>query len=107
MSLPRIIPPRRSAVPVISDLRRLRSRARAIADPERRAVIRLWAPLTPLFLLLSPFALIASPLLGAFRPTRRVSPFRAAIALGGVLLALRGTQIQIESRKALISIRIF
>ena len=83
-------------------------RGRDLARPRGRVAIRLWLPLTPLFVLLAPFALIAAPLIAAaVRPARGVAPLRAALALGGVLLALSGTVINVESRQALVRIRIF
>lgn len=72
-----------------------------------RNVVRLWLPLTPLFALLSPFALIAAPLLDLRPAGRRVRPIRSLWALGGVLLSLSGTLIDVETPRARVSIRIF
>jgi len=71
-----------------------------------RAVIRLWLPLTPLWLILAPFALLVSPALTLAPATRRMSPFRAAWAVGRLLLALSGTQIEVDSPAALVRIHI-
>lgn len=97
-----------SAVRALRDRRPARVSARPPGPQrERQVVVRLWMPLTPLFLLLAPFALLASPLLLVVGRARGVSPLRAALALGALLLALSGTDIAVDSRKALVRIRIF
>jgi hypothetical protein len=83
---------------------------RALADATRRprrTVLRLWLPLTPLFVLLAPFALILAPLICLYPTARGVSPWRAAWAVGAVLLSMGGTVIHIDSRDATIRVRIF
>jgi hypothetical protein len=91
------------------DRRRLaRAQARSVDQPRRGPVaIRLWLPLTPLFALLAPFALVASPLIGVWRPMRGVSPIRAALTIGAVLMSLSGTVVSVDTRDAIIRIRIF
>jgi hypothetical protein len=76
-------------------------------DGRRRTAIRLWLPLTPLWILLAPFALVAAPLMALVPEMRGVNPYRAAWAIGGVLLRLSGTLVEVESPDALIRIRIF
>ena len=71
-----------------------------------RAVIRLWLPLTPLWLILAPFALLVSPALTLAPATRRMSPFRAAWAVGRRLLALSGTLIEVDSPAAVVRIHV-
>jgi len=56
---------------------------------------------------LSPFALLLAPILALVPQTRGVPPFRTVFALGGALLALSGTVVDVTSRDALIRIRIF
>ena len=73
----------------------------------KRTTIRLWLPLTPFWILLSPFALLLAPILALVPQTRGVPPFRTVFALGGALLALSGTVVDVTSRDALIRIRIF
>jgi hypothetical protein len=77
--------------------------------PRRRKpfTLRLWLPLTPLWILLAPFALIAAPLLMLVPATRTVAPYRAAFAVGGVLLSLSGTVVEVKSASAVLHIRIF
>jgi hypothetical protein len=71
--------------------------------------LRLWAPLTPLFWLLSPFAVLLAPLVWVWLPrSRRPSrPFAAVFALGRVLVSLSGTVIEIDAPDVRLFIRIF
>jgi hypothetical protein len=69
--------------------------------------LRLWLPLTPLFWLLSPFALLLAPFVWIAFPQRPRNPFSAAFALGGVLISLGGTVIDIRAPGARLFIRIF
>jgi hypothetical protein len=84
----------------------LREHAAAVAR-RKKVRVRLWLPLTPLFILLAPFALIAAPLIDFYPPARGVSPWRAAWVVGAVLLSTHGTVVEIDSPEALVHIRIF
>jgi hypothetical protein len=91
-----------------SALARIPRRAvRSRPTPRRRVAISLWLPLTPLFYLLAPFALLAAPLLALQPSGRRVRPWRAAWAMGAVLLSLSGTVVSVDSPAARVRIRIF
>ncbi len=79
----------------------------APARPAQRTVVQLWLPLTPLFALLAPFALLVSPLIALSPEMRRVNPLRAAWAIGGVLLALSGTVVDVDTPDAVVRIRIY
>ncbi len=80
---------------------------RSAARKERgRFVIRLWLPLTLLWIILAPFALVAAPALALAPGTRRLSPIRAALGAGRLLLALSGTLIEVDSPAAVIRIHI-
>jgi hypothetical protein len=68
--------------------------------------IRLWLPLTPLFLLFAPFALVLAPLGYLAPPSVRPDPFRAVLAVGAVLLALGGTDIRVDAADAHVRIKI-
>ena len=83
-------------------------------------MIRLWLPLTPLWVILSPFALLLAPLVAfaprlapmnrsarALRDAINAHPFRAAFMLGGVLLAMSGTVVDVDAPGARVHIRIF
>jgi hypothetical protein len=73
----------------------------------RRTAIRLWLPLTPLWVLLAPFALVLAPLVALVPEMRGVNPYRAAWAIGGVLINLSGTVVDIHTPDTVIRIRIF
>lgn len=77
----------------------------------RRTVLRLWLPLTPLFLILAPFALLlaalAWPFAGLAPAPYRVNPIAAAFGLGRLLLSLGGTVVDVDARDALVRLRIF
>lgn len=85
---------------------RTRKVLRPVEFAPRRTVVRLWLPLTPLFLLLAPFALLLAPL-GYLAPRGlRVNPFAAAFAVGRVLMAFSGTVIDVDVPDALVRIKI-
>lgn len=69
-------------------------------------LIRPWLPLKPLVALLSPLAMLAARLLDLHPAGRRLRPIRAAWALGGLLLSLSGTHIDVDSPRASIRIHI-
>jgi hypothetical protein len=76
--------------------------------PAHRTVIRLWLPLSLLFLLLAPLAILLSPLLYFAPPNVRPSrPLVSVFVLGRALLALSGTDVDVDTRDARIRIRIF
>jgi hypothetical protein len=81
--------------------------ARPIAThPSRRTIVRLWLPLTPLFLLLAPFALLLTPLL-YFVPQRYgARPLATVLGVGGLLLSLSGTVVEVDTPDVLVLIRI-
>ena len=68
--------------------------------------IRLWLPLTPLVLLFGPVVMAVSPLAALTRAGRRIGPVRAAWALGGLLLALSGTRISVDTPTVQVRIHI-
>ena len=75
--------------------------------PPKRTVLWLWLPLTPLWILLAPFALLLAPALKLSRQTRGLPPYRTAFVIGGALIAMSGTVIDIDGRDALVRVRIF
>jgi len=78
------------------------------APGRRRTVVRLWIPLTALFLLLAPFALLLSPFAYLAPPRVRPSnPILGAVQLGRLLMSLGGTEIDVDSPHARVHIRIF
>lgn len=82
------------------------ARRQATPAPAQRPVIRLWLPLTALFLILSPFAFLLL-IVAVFMPwPRGVSPLGAVLSVGRVLLSLGGTEVDVEAPDALVRIKI-
>jgi hypothetical protein len=77
--------------------------------PQKPVRLWLWLPLTPLFWLLSPFALLVAPLLWVWlpRPQRPPRVFATAIAFGRLLVSLSGLVVDVDAPGARLSIRIF
>ena len=84
-------------------------RAPSAVTAHRPVRLWLWLPLTPLFWLLSPLALLIAPFLWAWLPRdqRPRRPYACAIAFGGLLVSLGGLVIDIRAPGARLSIRIF
>jgi hypothetical protein len=102
----RAVRTRRALGPAASTPAPARLRPPAELQP-RRVVVRLWLPLTPLFLLLAPFALLLAPL-GYFAPRPYGDrPFAAVLGIGALLLSLGGTVVDVDTPEALVRIRIF
>jgi hypothetical protein len=78
------------------------------ARVHRPVRLRLWLPLTLMFLVLAPFALLLAPFvwLAVPRGCRPSNPYAAAIALGGLLVSLGGTVIDVDTQGARVLIRI-
>jgi hypothetical protein len=75
--------------------------------PAKRVVIRLWLPMTLIFLLLAPFALLLAPFIYLIPPSYRARPFATVLGVGQVLLSLGGTVVDVDAPGARVSIRIF
>ena len=75
------------------------------ASPVIRSV-RLWLPLTALVLLLAPLVMVAAPFAALTRAGRRINPVRAAWTLGGLLLALSGTRVSVDTAAVQLRIHI-
>jgi hypothetical protein len=71
--------------------------------------VKLWLPLplSVLWVLLAPFAMVLSLFAWAAPPRYRVNGPRAAIAIGATLFALSGTLIEVRCDEADIFILIF
>ena len=80
---------------------------RPLRPRRERTVVRLWLPATLIFLLLSPFAILLSPLLWLAPEPYGRNPFRTVFALGVLLLSLGGTVVDVDTRDARVLIRIF
>ena len=89
---------------------RTRQVVRPAAQPHSRpprVVLRLWLPMTLIFLLLAPLAILLIPLLYLAPPLRRMNCAAAVFTLGDALLALSGTVVDVDTPDALVRIRIF
>ncbi|HWF75801.1 MAG TPA: hypothetical protein VN694_01370 [Caulobacteraceae bacterium] len=96
------------AAPIANDAGRMTPTSpRELGAPEKRTVVRLWLPLTPLWILLAPFALLLAPILTLIPATRGAPPFKTALTLGVALIAMSGTSVDVDTRDALVRIRIF
>lgn len=89
--------------------RAVRIRYARPAEPalRRRPRIVLWLPLTPLFWILAPFAILLAPLILLAPPMWRMNPYVAAYAVGRVLIALGGTDVDVDTPDARVRIQIF
>ena len=78
----------------------------AQAPIHRRKTVRLWLPLTALLLVLSPFAMLLA--LRAFVPAAifGMNSFVVALRLGGVLMAIGGTLVEVQAADADVRIKI-
>ena len=81
--------------------------ARSIVRRTPRRSLRLWLPVTPIAVILAPFALLAIPILQLALARRGISPWRTVLGLGALLTAVSGTIVEIDSPAARIRIRIF
>ncbi|HZZ33211.1 MAG TPA: hypothetical protein VFE10_14595 [Phenylobacterium sp.] len=72
-----------------------------------RVVVRLWLPMTAIFLLLAPFAILAIPFLYLAPLLRRLNCAAAVFTLGRALLALGGTDIDVRTPDAVVRLKIF
>ena len=82
-------------------------RWRGAARPRgERARVRLWLPLSALFVLLSPFALLLA--LIAFLPASLfgVNSLAVAYRLGVLLMSISGTLVEVEAADASVRIKI-
>ena len=80
---------------------------RAERPGHSRVVVRLWLPLTVIFLLLSPFALVLAPLLYFAPQPCGARPFATVLGIGRTLLSLGGTVVEVDTPEALVRIRVF
>jgi hypothetical protein len=78
-----------------------------LQPPRRRTVVRLWLPMTAIFLLLAPFAILLSPLIYFAPPPYGSRPFATVWGIGVLLLSLGGTVVDVDTPEALVRIRIF
>jgi hypothetical protein len=76
------------------------------AAARRRPEFRLWLPMLLIWLLLAPLLILLSPLLILGLAMAGLKPFRALAALLGLLAAVGGTRIEVDSPDGLIDIHL-
>ena len=88
--------------------RAVRVRRARFAGPaqRRRTRISLWLPLTPIFWMLAPFAILMAPLILLAPPLWRMNPYVTVYAIGRVLIALGGTDVDVDTPDARVRIKI-
>ncbi len=67
---------------------------------------RLWLPLFLLWLLLLPFVLVLAPFIAIACLLVDVNPIEAFLVIWGVLEALRGTNVEVDSYSDAVAVRI-
>ena len=70
---------------------------RAISTKGRWRSIRLWAPISPLFLLAAPLPLACALVMTATPRGRALRPVRLAWGVGALLLSLSGTIVNVDA----------
>lgn len=89
-------------------LRPMRNITPPKARPKRRPfTLRLWLPVSILFLLLAPFAALALPVLWLAAPLGRRNWAPALFSIGAVLMALHGTRIEVRASHVNLNLELF
>jgi hypothetical protein len=97
------------------DLQAMRERAerlrwRMVRPPEESKLhrpLRLWLPLTPLAILFAPLILLAAGIAVFLPRPLGMNPAQLVLGVGRMLLALNGTEVEVESPHASVLIKIF
>ncbi len=87
-----------------------RLRWRLVRPPEESQLkrpLRLWLPLTPLFILLAPLMLLVMGIAVFLPRPLGVNPAQMVLGVGRMLMALNGTELEVESPHASVLIKIF
>lgn len=84
-----------------------RLRWRTVARPKRDRAIRLWIPVTPILLLLSPVILLAMGVAVFLPKPLGVNPAEMVLGIGRFLASLNGTEVDVEQERRSIRIRLF
>jgi hypothetical protein len=97
------------------ELRAMQARAERLRRPRdqsgqpapRRVRISLWIPVTLVFALLAPFAVLALPFLYLTPRNLLPNPAAALFGLGALLLSLGGTVVEVDTADAYVRLRLF
>lgn len=87
-----------------------RLRWRLVRPPEESKLkrpLRLWLPLTPLFILFAPLMLLIMGIAVFLPRPLGVNPAQMVLGVGRMLMALNGTELEVESPHASVLIKIF
>lgn len=84
----------------------LQVRAHGVTVERGPVRIRFCLPVSVLWALLAPVALLALPIVAAIALPRRQNPFALLAGVGAVLFALSGTLVEIEGSRASVKIRL-
>ena len=100
---------KRARQPAVSEiLPPLRPRARPVRARKRKQPnVRLWLPITPIVIALSPFAALALPFIAAADAANKTKTAAMLVNATRVLLAASGTEVTVQARKANVHIRLF
>ena len=85
---------------------RLRWRERPRPPGARRPRVRLWLPLTPILILVSPLLLLMAAIAIFLPRPFGMNPAHLILGVGRVLMALNGTHVEVESPHASVLIKI-
>lgn len=87
-----------------AERQRWRERPRPLGA--RRPRVRLWLPLTPILILLSPLLLLVAGIAVFLPRPLGMNPAHLVLGVGRMLLALNGTHVEVESPHASVLIKI-
>lgn len=77
-----------------------------VRKPGPRRDINLWLPLTPLLILLSPLLLLAAGIAVFLPRPLGGNPAMVVLGVGRMLMALSGTEVEVDSRAANVHVKI-
>ena len=87
---------------------RLRWRAPARSGrPRVRRQIHLWIPVTPFLLLLSPLIFLIMGIAVLLPRPLGLNPAMAVLGIGRLLVALSGTEVDVDTRSSRVRLKIF
>ena len=87
---------------------RLRWRTAKTPRPKvERRTVRLWLPVTPFLILLSPLLLLGLGIAVFLPRPIGVNPAHVVLGVGRMLLALSGTQVEVENDTASVHLKFF